>query len=58
MLTSTQWEKLINNFKNNALKVECVEKKCLNFKFFWEDAKNAKNYAITLIIFFLYFKNI
>jgi hypothetical protein len=52
MLTSTQWEKLINNFKNNALKVECVEKKCLNFEFFWEDAKNAKNYAITSTIFF------
>ena len=52
--TSTQMRK-INDFKINALKVERVPNDLWKFKFFWDDAKNAKNDANVLKMYFFGF---
>ena len=45
----------INDFKNNALKVERVPNVFENLNFFWDDAKNAKNDANVLKMYFFGF---
>jgi len=45
----------INDFKNDAWKVERVQKNLWKFKFFWDDAENAKNDANILKTYFFGF---
>jgi len=40
----------INYFKNNMLKVECIEKK---FESFWDNAENNANKSRTYFLFFV-----